>query len=42
MNKKTLDAVVVGHICLDVIPRFRVTGAKTMGAIRPAGPRGAG
>lgn len=33
MNKKTLDAVVVGHICLDVIPRFRVTGAKTMGAI---------
>ena len=30
---KKYDAVVAGHVCLDVIPRFRNTGATTMGEI---------
>lgn len=33
MSEKLFDAVVGGHICLDVIPRFRDTGAATMGEI---------
>ena len=37
MNRKPFDVVVAGHICLDVIPRFRDTGAKTMGEIMVPG-----
>lgn len=35
--EKQYDAVVAGHVCLDVIPHFRDTGAKTMGEIMVPG-----
>jgi sugar/nucleoside kinase (ribokinase family) len=34
---KSFDAVVAGHVCLDVIPRFRDTGAQAMGEIMAPG-----
>jgi sugar/nucleoside kinase (ribokinase family) len=37
MHEKQFDAIVAGHVCLDVIPRFRDTGAKTMGEIMVPG-----
>jgi sugar/nucleoside kinase (ribokinase family) len=37
MANPSFDAVVAGHVCLDVIPRFHDTGAKTMGEIMVPG-----
>ncbi len=33
MNPLPFDAVVAGHVCLDVIPQFHDTGARTMDAV---------
>jgi sugar/nucleoside kinase (ribokinase family) len=37
MSGTEFDAVVAGHICLDVIPRFPDTGARTVGEIMAPG-----
>lgn len=37
MSSYTIDVVVAGHVCLDIIPRFRATGATTMGEIMMPG-----
>ena len=33
MGQDAFDVAVTGHICLDIIPRFHDTGARSLGAV---------